>query len=259
MSARNILKIQYASNLFLANCKNPAAAVKPAAPYLALLGNIGGPYCPQTKDFFQWAETVFQRIYWIPGALEYSGGANPLTWQQRADLYYLSVRDWKLKKTVFSQKFQERLESVNIIATAGWHLTMAENPAMRIQYWNSEGSRRFMTPIDCFEQQFNELDWILRKSKNSMEPTVLLTHSPIPSRVLENHTILCHLYGAEYNERSVSATGGTNPWVGINMATAKGYRDDTVAEMLIKESTTLETAHTHPSPQSCDVNYPQTP
>jgi hypothetical protein len=225
------LKIQYASNLFLANCKNPAALVKPVAPYLALLGNIGGPYCPQTKDFFQWAETKFQRIYWIPGALEYSGGANPLTWQQRADLYYLSIRDWELKNTVFSQKFQERLETVNVLATAGWHMTMAENPDMRIQFWNSEGGRRFMKPADCFVEQFNEMDWILRKTAvaNPSEPTLLLTYSPIPSRILNGRGIQCHLYGTEYSERATSATGGRNPWVGINNANAKGYRMDAAA------------------------------
>ena len=250
-------KIQYASNLFLSSCKNPVATVKPSAPYLALLGNIGGPYCPQTKDFFQWAETVFQRIYWIPGALEYSGGANPLTWQQRADLYYLSIQDWKLKKTVFSQKFQERLDSVNLLATAGWHVTMAENPAMRIQYWNSEGSRQFMKPETCFQEQVNEVDWILRKS--AVEPSILLTYSPIPASILAPANIPYHFYGTEYTMKGTSATGGRNPWVGINMATAPKYRPDAVAEVAIKEATALETESTHPSPQSSVADYPQTP
>lgn len=248
-------KLQYASNLFLANCKNPVATVKPSAPYLALLGNIGGPYCPQTKDFFQWAETEFQRIYWIPGALEYSGGGNMLTWQQRADLYYLSIQDWKLKKTVFSQKFQERLETVNLLATTGWHLAMAENPAMRIQYWNSEEGHMYMKPTDCFGEQVNEVDWILRKS--AVDPTVLLTYSPISAKILAMRNIPYHFYGTEYNGKPTSATGGTKPWVGINMATSLKYRSNAVADIAIKEATTLETAHTHPSPQSSAADYPQ--
>jgi hypothetical protein len=252
-------KIQYASNLFLGNCKYPLTSIQPSAPYLALLGNIGGPYCPQTKDFFQWAETEFQRIYWIPGALEYSGGANPLTWQQRADLYYMSIRDWSLKKTVFSQKFQDRLESVNVLATAGWHRAMAENQAMRIQYWNSEGSRQFMKPENCLQEQVNEVDWILRKSAMAIEPTVLLTHSPISERLLRMRNIPYHFYGTEYNGNPTSATGGQNPWVGINMATAPGYRPDAMAEVAIKEATTLETENTRPSPQSSAADYPQSP
>jgi hypothetical protein len=252
-------KIQYASNLFLANCKHPVTTVNPSAPYLALLGNIGGPYCPQTRDFFQWAETEFQRIYWIPGALEYSGGANPLTWRNRADLYYLSIQDWNLKKTVFSQKFQERLETVNLLATTGWHRTMAENPAMRIQYWNPEGSRQFITPETCFEYQLNEVDWILRKSNVATEPTVLLTYSPISERLLRLRNIPYHFYGTEYNGKPTSATGGTNPWVGINMATSSKYRSNAVADIRSKEVTTLETEHRHPSPQSSVADYPQTP
>ena len=116
-----------------------------------------------------------------------------------------------------------------------------------------------MNHMDCFNEQVNEVDWILRKSSVAVEPTVLLTYSPIPASILAMRNIPYHFYGTEYNGDGKSATGGRNPWVGINMATAAAYRFDAVADVAIKEATALETAHTHPSPQSSAANYPQIP
>jgi hypothetical protein len=221
-------RIQYLSNLFLGTAKsvlqNPAKQIQPNAPYLALLGNIGRANCPETKDFLGWAENNFQRIYWVPGPLEYS--SHSLTWRQRADATYTFLRTSGFKKTVFCQKYMEPLASGFLLATPTWHLGFSAGFDGQITDWSSYGSQVALDMKQMFDLQDDETNWILRNSAKKSSSVFLLTYSPISYTTLENQNILFHLYGTGYETGDQSVCGGTNPWVGINSATSSYFKPD---------------------------------
>jgi hypothetical protein len=234
------LKIQYLSNLFLSNTHSASDVfptfIQPVAPYIALLGNIGKPQCQKTAEFFSMLEKQpkIQRIFWIPGWLEMSS-QNPVSWRKQTELCYQSIQDWNLKKTTFCQKFEWNHPSfpLKLLCTPGWHYTM-DSYGNRLYDWNSKGELYPMTALDFLVLQINELNWITDKLEKRTEPMVLLTYSPIPHVVLDSRRLTYHLVGTEYTNKPISATGGQNPWVGINMHTSSGYRKDATLEWAIK-------------------------
>lgn len=65
------LRIQYASNLFVDLHKQSfSKLVKPAAPTLALLGNIGRPESAKTYHFLNYCAKNWDTVLWIPGPHE---------------------------------------------------------------------------------------------------------------------------------------------------------------------------------------------
>ena len=66
-------RLQYASNLFITRHHAPVFPhfLQPAAPTLALVGNIGNPEDPRHEHFFQWAAKYWDTILYVPGQLEY--------------------------------------------------------------------------------------------------------------------------------------------------------------------------------------------
>lgn len=68
------MRIQIASNLFVHQNYTWKQAMKLLTPgkadNLALLGNIGNPNSPKTKEFVRWCSEHWKQVYCIPGALE---------------------------------------------------------------------------------------------------------------------------------------------------------------------------------------------
>jgi hypothetical protein len=234
-------RIQYLSNLFLSN-KNSAtasavfpASIKPVAPYIALLGNIGKHDCQKTAEFFSMLEKYpeIQRIFWIPGWLEMSSNP-PVAWRKQTEYFYKSIQDWNLKKTAFCQKFEWTHPSIplKILCTPGWHYTM--DSYGKLYDWNSKGELYQMTPLDFLALQINELHWITDKVEKNTDSIFLLSYSPIPHIVFNSKKLDCHLYGTSYTNTSSSATGGHNPWCGFNMVGSTGYRPDAMLEWMSK-------------------------
>jgi hypothetical protein len=236
------LRIQYASNLFLSS-GNPvmfSSLIHPVAPYLALLGNIGQPNCKVTKQFFTDAEKQFKRIFWIPGALEYSSRHNNLIipWQKRGDLYYKAIQDWDLQKTMFCQKFVYFLPDVSltVLATPCWYMTMGEHNKLKLYTYDSKNQKnKKMNTLDFLHNYFDEITWIQTKAALSQTNNLLLTHAPIDPIILKNKNIVYHLYGTHCYENPIVRTGGHDPWTGINMAGNKHFSK----EMFIEHSENL--------------------
>lgn len=66
-------RLQYASNLFVDLTLDAfSKLVKPAAPHLALLGNIGRPESPKTYHFLSYCAKNWDSVYWVPGPHELS-------------------------------------------------------------------------------------------------------------------------------------------------------------------------------------------
>lgn len=224
-------RIQYLSNLFLGTSRaflNPTEKIQPNAPYLALLGNIGRADCPTTKEFLGWAESNFQRIYWVPGPLEYSSLRQ--TWRQRADATYLFLQNAGFKKTTFCQKYQEPLAHGNLIATPAWHIGFANDFPNEIHDWKEYGQVGKLDMKSCFDLQVDELHWIQRNAMKKSKATFLLTYSPISYNLLQHQNILIHLHGTGYSSHTQSVSGGVDPWSGMNSATSEHFKPDGFVE-----------------------------
>ena len=57
--------VQYTSNLFLNTARCPRN-LKPVAPNLLLLGNIGQWENTKTQDFLKYARGNWDKIFWVP-------------------------------------------------------------------------------------------------------------------------------------------------------------------------------------------------
>jgi len=69
---KNLFRIQYASDLHLElmpTLPDFSTLLKPAAPYLALAGDIG--HLPQWKSLLDWASPQWRRIFFVTGNHEY--------------------------------------------------------------------------------------------------------------------------------------------------------------------------------------------
>lgn len=68
------MKMQFISDLHLEHRSSPLdylTFVKPCAPILALLGDIGSPYEPKLCEFIAWCSQQFQHVFYVPGNHEY--------------------------------------------------------------------------------------------------------------------------------------------------------------------------------------------
>jgi hypothetical protein len=241
---KNIFRIQYASNLNLnKSClKTVIQSIKPCAPTLALLGDIGTPECERTEYFMKWCSSTYDKVYWVPGFLELSDTENKKhTWVERYDYCSTQINKWNLDNLSLCSKKEVHLKSpdIQLLLTTLWHPTEAN------LYMPSNNGPRPMNKEDFRIVMNTEYSWILRKSSVSTKPVVWLTYSSpytdqinsirVPlfmstyihplfrrSRSAKLHypNLLCNLYG--YSNPAHSCSGGT-PWSSINMGGHSGF------------------------------------
>lgn len=68
---RMLTKLQFISNTFVHRLGRPLR-INPIGPELALLGNIGALGHPATAAFLRDCDANFDRVYWVPGPLEWN-------------------------------------------------------------------------------------------------------------------------------------------------------------------------------------------
>jgi hypothetical protein len=222
-----MLRIQYASNLLVHTrpVLESTRLLRPSAPVLALLGNIGHPYCDRTRDFFRWTETKYQHIFWIPGALEYSSSTeNATSWYERSDQIYESIRNWELNRTLFCQKLECRYPgtNINILATS---LGFPIEYLNQHYTWNSSDTYGKMTRADMEFFISDEFDWLRRRVNTLNSPTLMLSNQYVPNGFSPSTHVHCNIHGT-WGNTPASYTGGTNPWWAMNMAGHPGYLPD---------------------------------
>lgn len=71
-------RLQYVSNLYLTRHEKPLFPLflKPTAPHLAIVGNVGNPASDYYSSFFTWAASRWNTIIYIPGEVEHSTTVN---------------------------------------------------------------------------------------------------------------------------------------------------------------------------------------
>ncbi len=235
--SRGILRIQYASNLLLHQntFKENKALIKPTGEILALCGNIGQPYCSKTADFIKWADETFGHIFWIPGNLEYSAPSNNLaTWNERADQYYESIRNWSLNNTVFCQKLIYSVPYTNITIIAS-PIGIQSDITRQIYVWCSKNKYRRIDTKDHALFFLNELTWLDSKLSKLTGPKLLLSNIPVYDRTITN------IYGVAINGEAKTNSGGM-PWSAVNMAGHAGYRKEAMMEWVEKNKPIANTS-----------------
>lgn len=231
-------RIQYASNLFLNKTPHTLKSVlNPCAPFLALCGNIGLANCPSTKRFLKEADKQYDKVFWIPGTLEYttSDVMKPITWREQADKCYESIDKWNLKNTTFCQKYELNLtDRLSILATTGWHVSF-DFPEYRLYDYNTNGSRYIMNENDFHKLLINETSWVHScLAKQPLSKKILINYSPMTMN-LNYNSIICHLYGTNKTNKPCSYSGGKNPWIGINMFGCQSFQKEAFIEIGIKK------------------------
>jgi hypothetical protein len=207
--------------------------LKPCAPILALCGNIGVANCPSTRNFLQEADETYEKVLWIPGALEYatSDAVKPTTWREQSDKCYKSIENWNLKNTTFCQKYELSLtNSLSILATPGWHAEFDISPEYKI-YDFKKVSKTKMNIYDFFDKVEDEKLWINKYIINKPNiKKILLTYSPTELKYM-NSNMYVHLLGNNILNIPHSFCGGVNPWIGINMYGSTAFRKDAFIEI----------------------------
>ena len=224
-------RLQYASHLRLPFRKHSSTqfTLPVAAPQLALLGNIGTPECPTTKDFFQWADEHYSQIYWIPGGLEYSSThSEQCAWNERADACYYAIREWKLLRTSFCQKMKLSVpfSPLTLLATPGSLLYQTGTSHFR---WNPTGDYVEVEPSEYARFRTNEHAWIENSLIQTTGPIAVLSHGGVSLSLLQRYRTTANLYGIQRDGRYESSTGG-KPWTAINMAGHDQFRETAVFE-----------------------------
>ncbi len=221
--------MQFASNLLVHQntYKVNKTLLKPTGEMLALCGNIGQPYCVKTRDFFKWAEDNYTQIFWIPGNLEYSSNSSNLaTWNERADQYYESIRNWDLAKTVFCQKMEHAVPYTNITILAT-PLGIPFDIKYQIYTWCPMGQYRQIMKEDYTRFFMNELSWLTTKLEKTAGPKLLLSHTPVYERAVTN------LYGVANVGEAKTNSGGI-PWSAVNMGGYSTFRNNMMMEWVEK-------------------------
>jgi len=72
--AKRVFRLQYASGLHLEmyNHAHFPSLVNPAAPYLALAGNVGAMNSPNMQRFFKYANTRWEKVFYVLGTKEHN-------------------------------------------------------------------------------------------------------------------------------------------------------------------------------------------
>lgn len=222
---KGIAHIQYASNLMLPTVplQQIPTLLKPSAPILALLGDIGQPYCLHTREFFKWAEDNFALIFWIPGSLEYSNPeASCVSWNERADQCYESIQLWGLSRTSFCQKLEYRIPwSPFTLLCSSFQIPYSSR---RIIYkYGFDGSYKVAMKEDYERYRESEYEWIRKSTTRILGPIISCSHMPLP----QGTKVRANLFGSTHvPNQPRTFSGGTQPWSTINMAGHDGFRKD---------------------------------
>lgn len=92
--SKNIFRLQYASDLHLELNKinDFSKIIKPIAPFLALVGDIGHISTPSYKPFFDYVSKEFEQVYYVPGNHEYKSFPKSNNSENYKTLYQLNYQ-----------------------------------------------------------------------------------------------------------------------------------------------------------------------
>lgn len=235
-------QIQLASHLrtHLLPTNKVYSLIRPSAPVLALLGDIGLVSSRSTQAFIEWANKNFESVFWIPGATEYSSSFDT-QWTEAAFAYYDALRSWDACRVYFCQNQDFFFSPLNtrILATTGYFPPVPPAPLTR--------SRGYIEPFAEYDYTHisrNELLWIEKKlsyptpSTETVDPILLLTYGPILSQTarmlfpsahattINTQGLFANLYGTTESGVPTTSSLVYRLSTHVNMANHLGFQQD---------------------------------
>jgi hypothetical protein len=177
-----MLRIQYASNL--AGYVAPSCRIKPLAPILALLGNIGQPRDPGYARFLEDCSRRWQAVFVVAGPIELETSPNGTTVGQQ--LEFCKNVTIGLPNVKFLHHERADYDGVAFLGATYWSdrkgledLRVPEHNRMRVSLEGQNRTLRPAGPVDTTNWHLADWRWIqdsLGSSEQEGRPTVVLTH-----------------------------------------------------------------------------------
>jgi hypothetical protein len=157
------MRIQFASDLYLESRSIAFEEIlEPVAPILLLVGNIASLNSTEILLFFKWASKRWNRIFWLPGALEMD-----IVWTQKKWQYHEALQAMKTIADTWPNIFVMNREKW--ISEDG--ILFLSTPLWKIQYEFNESKRK--SSMSSLHQQ--ELAWLEKEIRSTDLPTVVCT------------------------------------------------------------------------------------
>ena len=178
--AKNLFRLQYASDLHLEInlIKDFTKIVKPIAPFLALVGDIGHISTPSYKPFFDYVSNEFEQVYYVPGNHEYYSPPKNNKSDQFQTLYQLNHQmknlcdSYKNIHYLYRNSVKLNEFNVGIIGSPLWtpyfsskQIFVGPNIHLHPEYANH-----------LHQLDITYIDDRCRKFKNTNTKTIILTH-----------------------------------------------------------------------------------
>lgn len=254
LAIKNLFRIQYASDLHLEmnNIKDFSKVIKPVAPFLALVGDIGHIQKLSYRPFFDYVSSEFEKVFYVPGNHEY---------------YSVEPSDTFHKLDVEMKYFCDSYENIHYLVRNSYKFDHLNVGIIGSPFWTphfsstniqiSKNQSLFSEYSNVLHQvDYTYIDNICRKYKNTYTQTVVLTHfmpsfSLISNKYrnypnnhnfashsdhLFNHNIQCWIYGHthEASSKTIKNTFCTsNPYGHNNKFQTNGFCNQMFVEFKI--------------------------
>ena len=176
--------------------------IRPVGSSLALLGNIGHIYHNKTHEYLEDCSNKFERVYWIPGVLEFNTRRSRLI-GQNDELFEICS---KYKNIVPMIQRKEVLPNgTHLLGTTLWSCLPKGESVEGVKHWN----RWF----------YEDLEWLQRELFFAPDALILTHHSPVfkgdhlkgsdlASFIKNNRNISAWLYA--YDDKSIKPRATNN-------------------------------------------------
>ena len=216
------MRIQYVSNL--AGYVAPSCRIKPLAPVLALLGNIGQPRDPGYARFLEDCSRRWQTVFVVAGPTELETSPTGTTVGQQ--LEFCKNVTVGLPNVKFLHRERADYDGVAFLGATYWSdlkgledLRVPVHERMRVPLEKENDRLRAAGPVDTTNWHLADWRWIqdsLASSEQEGRPTVVLTH----------HRATGHL----------GPSGGIRAWIsGEGLEPARSYIDITTVKEDIRD------------------------
>ena len=228
---RSVYRLQYASNLNVNRLllSQGKQLLKPVAPNLALLGDIGLPNCKKTSEFFAWCNDQYENVYWVPGFLEMADQEGKKTWIERIDECDESIRGLRNVRICLKYKTTIKEPHFQLLLSPIWQFT--EDP---IYTYTRYGPKQ-MTHEDFAVLRNSDMNWLLHSGARHSLPVAWMTYSQPFTGLFNYPKLLCSISGTSDYIKNTSRFRGQTMWTSINMGGYSGYLNDAVWEYSVEK------------------------
>ena len=256
--AKNLFRLQYASDLHLESNRinDFSQLIKPIAPFLALVGDIGHITSPTYKPFFDYISNEFEQVYYVPGNHEYYNPTKKHKTDENVTMYQLNHQmknfcdSYKNVHYLYRNSIKLNDFNVGIIGSPLWtpyfsskKIFVSKDKTLDSDYAN------YLHQLDI-----TYIDDRCRKLRNTNSKIIILTHFiPSFSLILNKYKnypnkdnfasgsdflfyrfpINCWIYGHTHHSSTQSINKTlclTNPYGNKNQYETNGFCDQMFVE-----------------------------